>query len=168
MRPGLLGSWVSSIPTLTNIEAATRGDQRVVLDLSRRDCRPRPTRSCRWDRCPTKGPCRPTHCRSCRPWRHLPAPMLLLTTPMCTSGKPPGSVCSAAIILGKLLASAVCLGSMDGELSIMNKMSMLRSRTDQNREVGSIWGTGVGVCNLCPLQAHRANGSAGITSAQRR
>ena len=53
--------------------------------------------------------------------------MSLLITPMWTSGKPPWSCCNAVIIFGKFVASAVCLGSIEGELSTTNKMSTERS-----------------------------------------
>ncbi len=60
-----------------------------------------------------------------------PDPMSLLITPMWTSGKlvpplPSGIVCNT-LIIWEVLASAFCLGSIDGELSTMNKMSTSRS-----------------------------------------
>jgi hypothetical protein len=94
--------------------------------------------------------------------------MSLLITPMWTSGKPPGSVCNAWINLGKLVASAACLGSIEGELSTMNKMSTARSGLTRTAKSVSCCGFGRGCCSLCELQAHRAKGRAGITSPQRR
>ena len=61
------------------------------------------------------------------PVREPVVPRSEVTTPMWRSGRPPSSVESASIILGKLAASDCCSSIIEGELSMTNRMSRSRS-----------------------------------------
>jgi hypothetical protein len=103
-----------------------------------------------------------------------PAPMSLLTTPMCTSAGPPGSACRISIIFGKALARAFCLTSMDGELSTMNRMSTsFKGLTRAVTEMTSPGRDSLGTVPPIPLPLHehsrrgsKANGPATTRSTE--